>query len=72
MPLSVRPATATDLTTVVEFNLALAAESEDLILARDVVERGVARALADVALARYFVAESAHCWHRCLFASRLR
>lgn len=55
----VRTATARDAECIVEFNLALAAESEGRALWREVVTRGVARVLADPALGTYFVAEIA-------------
>jgi GNAT superfamily N-acetyltransferase len=57
MTLSVRSGTPLDAKAVVDFNLRLAAESEDLHLPRAVVERGVERALSDASLARYFIAE---------------
>ena len=57
MNLSVRPASPDDARIIIDFNLALASESEDLVLSREIVERGVAHALADPALALYFVAE---------------
>lgn len=53
----VRTATARDAEEIVEFNLALAAESEGRTLRREVVSRGVARVLADPTLGTYFVAE---------------
>jgi GNAT superfamily N-acetyltransferase len=56
--LTVRDATLGDLETIVSFNCRLAEESEDCTLDRDVLRRGVTRALADVNRCRYFVAES--------------
>ncbi len=53
----VRTADARDAETIVDFNLALAAESEGRTLRRDVVTRGVARVLADSSLGTYYVAE---------------
>ncbi|MCC7114217.1 MAG: GNAT family N-acetyltransferase [Burkholderiales bacterium] len=52
----IREATPDDLPVIVEFNRALAAESEDLTLDLDVLRRGVARALASPTLCRYYVA----------------
>lgn len=54
--LRIRPATVDDWETVVEFNYLLAAESEDKILCRETLSRGVKAALADAAKARYFLA----------------
>lgn len=55
----VRPAVAADAGLLVEFALAMAAETEAKALERTTVERGIATALADPGLARYFVAERA-------------
>lgn len=54
--LTVRPATLADAEVLVDFNCRLAAETEHKQLDRDTVSRGVRRALADPAKARYFVA----------------
>lgn len=56
-PIHVRTATADDLDTLVRFNVAMAEETEDRRLDEDVVRRGVARALADARLGRYYLAE---------------
>ena len=53
-----REATADDSTAIVEFQLAMARETEDLELDRVVLTRGVAAVFADPSLGRYFVAES--------------
>jgi GNAT superfamily N-acetyltransferase len=55
----VREATAADVAALVEFNLALARESEDVELERTTLEAGVRAALEDPGRARYFVAELA-------------
>jgi GNAT superfamily N-acetyltransferase len=47
MPLTIRPATPADASTIVEFNRCLAAESESKTLDPAVVTAGVAAALAD-------------------------
>lgn len=54
--LIVRPATPSDAEVLIEFNCRLAAETEQKHLDRATVSRGVQRALADPAKARYFVA----------------
>jgi ribosomal protein S18 acetylase RimI-like enzyme len=54
---TVRSAQASDLPLVVEFNLRLAEESEGKQLDRDVLTRGVRRALAAPEMCRYFMAE---------------
>lgn len=53
----VRPAVGEDLETIVEFNCALAQESEGLTLDRDVVVHGVRAVLEDPHRGRYLVAE---------------
>jgi GNAT superfamily N-acetyltransferase len=53
----VRAARAEDTSKIVEFNLAMARETEDKELLPDVLQRGVARALADPVRGRYLVAE---------------
>jgi GNAT superfamily N-acetyltransferase len=58
IPLSIRSATSDDLTTIVEFNRLLAAESEHKQLDLETLGRGVAALLARPELGRYFVAES--------------
>jgi ribosomal protein S18 acetylase RimI-like enzyme len=55
----IRPATAADLPVLVEFNARLAAETEGKTLAPAVLQRGVARLLADPAKGFYTVAERA-------------
>lgn len=57
MPASIREATNADLDTVVEFNLALARESEGRELDRAVLRDGVAALLADDEKGTYFLAE---------------
>ncbi len=57
MPLTVRPATLRDLSVLVDFNAALALETEARDLDRTTLERGVAALLEDAAKGRYFVAE---------------
>lgn len=56
--LRVRSALPSDAGTIMEFNLQLAAESEDKALDRVRLSRGVAALLADPAKGRYFVAEN--------------
>jgi ribosomal protein S18 acetylase RimI-like enzyme len=53
----IREARLSDLPQIVDFNCRLATESEDLSLDRDVVRRGVRRALTNPQLCRYFIAE---------------
>ena len=53
----VRPAVAGDLETIARFNREMAAETEGKTLDETVARSGVRRALADAALARYFIAE---------------
>ncbi|GBD36663.1 hypothetical protein HRbin36_01790 [bacterium HR36] len=53
----VRPATVADLETVVEFNLALAWESEGKKLDSSQLRAGVAAVLNDPARGRYFLAQ---------------
>ena len=52
-----REAMAEDLEVLVDFQLAMAAETEELELNRSVCLRGVAAVLQDASLGRYFVAE---------------
>jgi len=56
-PAIVRAATPADLAAIVDFNTRLAWETEHKRLERATIERGVARALKDSSLCRYFVAE---------------
>ena len=53
---AVRRATLDDLETIVDFNIRLAAESEDIHLDRETVRRGVRGLLADAARGAYYVA----------------
>lgn len=55
--LSIRSATSADLATIVDFNTRLAWETEHKRLEPATIARGVARALAQPGLCRYFVAE---------------
>jgi ribosomal protein S18 acetylase RimI-like enzyme len=57
MSISIRPAIAADESVIVDYNAALAWESEQLRLDRDVLAMGVRAALADSAKATYFIAE---------------
>jgi GNAT superfamily N-acetyltransferase len=55
----IRPASPDDRAVVVEFNRRLAEETEGKALDPDVLDRGVARALADSDRLRYWVVEKA-------------
>src|SRR5256885_13690338 len=55
--IQIRPATAADAATIIEFNLALALESENRRLERETVTRGVQRVLAEPQLGSYYIAE---------------
>lgn len=55
---TVRPATTTDLNTVVEFQMQLALESEQLELDRATVEKGVLAVLRDPTKGAYWLAQS--------------
>lgn len=53
----IRTATRADADTIVEFNVAMADETEGRRLDRDTVARGVDRAMADSRLGVYYLAE---------------
>jgi GNAT superfamily N-acetyltransferase len=55
-PFVIRPATPADRATVADFNLRIAAETENTVLDRDLVTRGVETLLANAARGRYYVA----------------
>lgn len=57
-PITLRTARASDADTLVDFNAAMAMETENLTLDRSVLTRGVRAALADATKGVYFVAES--------------
>src|SRR5438552_3574259 len=57
MPVSIRDAAAHDAATVVDFQLAMARETEEVGLDRDVVTHGVKAVFDDRSRGRYFVAE---------------
>ncbi len=57
MPVTVRPARPEDADTLVDYNAAMALETEGLHLDRAILSRGVRAAIADPAKARYFVGE---------------
>ena len=59
-PCVIRPATPTDLATIVDFNVQIAAETEDTSLDRDVVTRGVEGVLTDAAHGQYYLACTEH------------
>lgn len=52
-----REALPADASAIIEFQLAMARETEDLELDREVLTRGVEALFADPALGRYYVAE---------------
>ena len=52
----IRPATRDDAATIADFNLRIAAETEDTSLDRDMVTRGVRALLGDESRGRYYVA----------------
>jgi ribosomal protein S18 acetylase RimI-like enzyme len=56
-PIIIRRGTITDTATIVEFNAAMALETEQLTLDRRTLDAGVRGALADEAKALYFLAE---------------
>jgi len=53
----IRPATMDDLTTIVDFNITMAFETEHLVLERARVVDGVTAVLSDPSKGRYIVAE---------------
>ncbi len=53
-----REALPADASAIIDFQLAMARETEDLELDRDVLTRGVNAVFADPALGRYYIAES--------------
>ena len=53
-----RSAQPSDRDVIVDFQIAMARETEDVALDREVCSRGVAAVFADLALGRYFIAES--------------
>ncbi len=55
--MTIRPGRAKDLDTIVEYNLALARETESLALDKAILRAGVAKALENPETSRYFVAE---------------
>ncbi len=55
--MNIRPATPDDLTTIVDFNILMAFETEHLALERGRVIDGVGAVLADPSKGRYIVAE---------------
>jgi ribosomal protein S18 acetylase RimI-like enzyme len=57
MPITVRPARLEDAPTLVDFNAAMALETEHLTLNHDALARGVRAGIEDPAKARYFVAD---------------
>lgn len=57
--ISIRFATLDDLETIVDFNAALAKESEGVVLNRERLRRGVRAAVEDPNKCLYFIAESA-------------
>jgi ribosomal protein S18 acetylase RimI-like enzyme len=56
--IAIRAATRADLAHLVAWNAAMAAETEDKVLDREVLERGVEAVLDDAARGFYLVAES--------------
>lgn len=55
--MTIRPATLTDLPTLVEYNRRLAQETENITLSVELLTEGVRAALLDTSKGRYFVAE---------------
>jgi GNAT superfamily N-acetyltransferase len=53
-----RDAAPADAAAIIDFQLAMARETEELDLDRDILTRGVHAVFADTALGRYFIAES--------------
>src|SRR4051794_24940100 len=56
-----RAATPADISTIIEFQIAMARETEDLGLDREIVGKGVAAVFENAALGRYYVAENDGC-----------
>lgn len=53
-----RDAKLSDAASIVDFQIAMAAETEDFALDRDICTKGVKAVFADASLGRYFVGES--------------
>jgi ribosomal protein S18 acetylase RimI-like enzyme len=58
MPITYRDAAPGDAARIIDFQLAMARETEDLDLDREILTRGVGAVFADPSLGRYFVGES--------------
>jgi GNAT superfamily N-acetyltransferase len=56
--ISYREATESDVSTIVDFQIAMARETEELDLDREVCARGVTAVFEDASRGRYFLAES--------------
>jgi GNAT superfamily N-acetyltransferase len=57
MSVIIRDAEKNDISAIVEFQYAMAQETEDLILDKEVLNQGVVSVLNDPGKARYFIAE---------------
>lgn len=55
--MKVREATASDIDSIVHFQLEMASETENIVLDEATVKTGVSAVLADVSKGRYYVAE---------------
>ncbi|MDA3907172.1 MAG: GNAT family N-acetyltransferase [Bacteroidales bacterium] len=57
MNIKIRKAKESDLVTIVDFQLAMALETENLLLDKSIVEKGVLAAFNDSAKGQYFITE---------------
>jgi ribosomal protein S18 acetylase RimI-like enzyme len=57
MNIQIRKAKESDLVTIVDFQLAMALETENLLLDKSIVEKGVLAAFNDSAKGQYFITE---------------
>ena len=59
MNFEIRPATAEDTETIVQFNIEMALESENLCLEPEKIRRGVQESLSNPSMGRYYLAHRA-------------
>lgn len=69
MKIHVRPAVAEDIATIAEFNLAMAQETEEKDLNKELLFEGVAAGIADPARGTYYVAEAKGAVAACLLVT---
>jgi L-amino acid N-acyltransferase YncA len=65
----VRSASTNDIESIVDFQLAMAIETESIFLEKEITSKGVSEVFADSSKGKYYVAETSNCVIGCMLTT---